>query len=183
MVAQIVVQDLILGPAELYVGAFGAVEPTTADDDIDPLVWKPAGGTQEGIRQVIQQTYTDLVVDEIAMPADAQLTQQAASIATALAEGRLDNWRYALNQPDSTATKLGISGNITNSRPTFRSIMAKGLGPEGLPRLVIMRRALSKENIEAAYSKANQTFIPITWAGYYVSPSIDALVIDDTQTP
>ena len=275
--------DLLMGPYVIYTGPFGMTEPPNANAAI-PAGWTPAGSTQEGLRQVINQTYTNMEVDEIAMPVDARLTAQTVQLATALAEHRLDNYRLAFNLggqgginevqtltlgaatagtftltfggqtttaiaynataaqvqaalealgninpgdvtvtggpmpalvsitftgqyagtdvpvltgtptgltggtitiATSTAgkggTKLGLSGNLTNASPQFRAVMAKGLGPAGNPRLVIARRTLSTESVENRYSKAGQGFIPITWTGYYVSPSIDAFVIDDTQ--
>jgi hypothetical protein len=280
----VTVTDLLMGPYVGYTAPFGTTEPANAQAAVPPG-WTPYGSTQEGLRQIINQTYTNMEVDEVAMPVDARLTQQMVQMATALAEHRLDNYRLALNVAGSGGTneiqtislgaatagtvtltlngqstapipynataaqiqaalealsnvnpgdvvvsggpwpavvtitfggqyasadvpaitgvgtgltggtvtintstpgvagqRLGISGNLTNSSPMFRAIMAKGLGPGGYPRLVICRRALSTESVENRYSKAGQSFIPITWTGYYVSPSVDAFVIDDRQS-
>jgi hypothetical protein len=279
----IVPTDLLAGPVALFTGAFGSPEPANANALIDTTVWTPAGGTQEGVRQVVNQSYFKMGVDEVPMALDARLTEQTAQIVTALAEHRLDNYRLAWNQartgtnevqtlslgaatagtftitfngqttsaiaynataavvqaalealsnvdpgdvtvsggplpaqvtltfggrysatdvPQITITptltggtvtvatstvgapgnKIGIGANPQlNKSPLFRAVLARGLGPSGLNRLVIMRKVLSTESVENRYQKGGQTYIPITWDAFWVSNSLDAVVIDDTQ--
>lgn len=174
------ITDVLMGPVEIYVGDFGAVEPTDAEA-VPGVAFTAVGGTQEGARQIVGQTITPKVVDEIGMPVGGKMTEQTVAIATSLAEARLSNFRLAYNQAVSAATKLGINGNLTNGEPPYVSVLLRGFGPGGDRRLVILRRALSTEPVETAYSKANQTYIPIQWSGYYISESVDAMVIDDTQ--
>lgn len=175
------VTDVLMGPVEIFTAVFGTAEPANALA-APAVAWIPAGGTEEGARQIVNQTFTQKRVDEIAMPVGAKLTDQAVSIATSLAEARLANFRLAYNQAAAVATKLGLNGVLTNGEPPYVAVLLRGWGPGNVRRNVILRRALSTESVETAYSKANQTFIPITWSGFYVSESVDALVIDDSQS-
>jgi len=176
----IIATDVLMGPVELFTAPFGTTEPANAT--VAPAAaWIAAGGTQEGLRQIINQTYTPKVVDELGMPVGAKLTELSVQMATALAEARLANFRLALNQAAAATTKLELNGVLTNGEPGYVSVLARGFGPNGLRRNVIIRKALSSESVESTYSKANQTFVPITWSGYFVSESIAAFLIDDTQ--
>lgn len=175
------VTDVLLGPVEIYTGDFGAAEPPDAVTT-PGAGWTPAGGTQEGLQQVVNQSWTNKVVDEVAMPVGAKLNELAVQFVTALAEGRLENFRLAYNLASApTAKTLGLNGVVTNGEPNYKAILARGFGPDGDRRFVIIRKALSTESVASTYSRANQTYIPITWSGFFVSESIDAFEINDDQ--
>lgn len=174
------VTDVLMGPVELFTSPFGTAEPANAVT-APSASWIAAGGTEEGVRQVVNQSYTAKRVDEIAMRVGSKLNELDVAIVTALAEARLANFRLAYNQAVSAATKLGLNGVVTNGEPPYVAILARGFGPDGLRRHLILRKGLVTENVESRYSRANQTFIPITWTGHFISESIDAFVIDDTQ--
>lgn len=171
--------DVLMGPVEIFVAEFGTAEP--ADVDAAPAVgWIAVGGTEEGARQIVNQTITKKRVDEVGMAVGGKITEQEVAIATSLAEARLANFRLAYNQAVSTATKVGLNGNLTNGEPPYVAVLLRGFGPGGDRRNVILRKGLSEEAVETAYSRANQTYIPIQWGGYFISESVDAFVIDDT---
>ena len=66
--------NLVLGPARLYVAAFGATEPL--DSAVTPngvttppsTPWVDVGGTDGGVTLEVNNSYTDLVVDQLIMP-------------------------------------------------------------------------------------------------------------------
>lgn len=176
----ITADDVLLGPVELFVSPFGTAEPANAEAT-PGVLWIPAGGTEEGVRQIVNQSYTAKRVDEVAMRLGSKLNELDVALATALAEARLENFRHAYNLAASAGTTLGLNGNVTNGEPPYVSVLARGFGPDGNRRNVIVRKALSTESVETRYSRAGQTFIPITWTGHYISESIDAFFIDDTQ--
>ena len=176
----LIVTDVLMGPVEIYTGIFGVAEPATAVAT-PGAGWVAAGGTQEGCTLTVNQTFTNKVVDEVAMPVGAKLTEQAVQVSTALAEARLANFRLAWNQAVAVTTKIGLNGVLTNGEPPYVAVLLRGYGPNNLRRNVIIRKALSTETVGIPFAKANQTFIPITWSGFYVSDSIDAATIDDTQ--
>lgn len=94
--------NLLMGPAELFAGPFGAPEPANAAAAI-PNVFRDLGGTDGGAELTLGQTYTPMTVDQVAMPVGSRLTEQTCRIATSLAEATLANLRLALNQGAGTS--------------------------------------------------------------------------------
>lgn len=76
---------------------------------------------------------------------------------------------------------LSINGQLSNSSPTYSSVLLRGKKPGGGWRHAIVRRALSTAKVDLSWQKGTQKFIPVTFQGYFVSPSIDAIFIDDRQ--
>lgn len=93
--------NLLMGPAELFAGPFGAPEPALAVSAIGAL-HRDLGGTDGGATLTLGQTYTPLTVDQVAMPVGSRLTEQSVRISTSLAESTLANLRLALNQGAGT---------------------------------------------------------------------------------
>lgn len=176
--------NLLQGPADLFHGVFGATEPVDAGT-APAAAWSDLGGTDGGATLTVGQTYAPMTVDQVAMPVDARKTEESVSVATSLAEGTLDNLRRALNIAVApTETEIEALGELfSNSSPLFSAVLLKGQKPGGGPRLVVVRRALSTENVAMAWTKADKTMIPVTFTGYFVSASVRALRIDDTVTP
>lgn len=77
---------------------------------------------------------------------------------------------------------LSINGQLTNSTPNYASVLLRGRKPGGGMRHAIVRRALSTAKVDLAWQKGTQKFIPVTFQGYWVSQSIDAIFIDDRQS-
>ncbi|NUR24993.1 MAG: hypothetical protein HOV83_03945 [Catenulispora sp.] len=175
--------NLLQGPADLWVAAFGATEPANAAT-APAVAWVDAGSTDGGTTLTLGQTYSNMSVDQVAMPVGSRLTEQSAQVATTLAEATLANFRRALNQAVSAATTVEFGGeDIVNTDPAYQAVLLKGRAPGGTPRIVILRRTLSTESIGVPFQKDGKTVIPVTWTAYYVSPSIKAVKIDDTPGP
>ena len=97
------------------------------------------------------------------------------------AEGTLDNLRRSLNALPDLATEFEFGGALTgNEEPNYSAVFLLGQKPGGGPRLIVVRRALSTENVELAWTKDGKTMIPVTFTGYFVSESILAVRVDDT---
>jgi hypothetical protein len=172
--------NLLMGPAEVWVGAFGVTEPANAEAT-PGTGWTNVGGTTDGVTLSLGQTYTAMSVDQVAMQVGSRLTEQTASVATNLAEVTLANLRTALNQAAGAGTSVEFGGeDIVNSDPDYQAVLLKGTGPGGDPRIVILRRTLSTESIDVPFTKDGMTVVPVTWTAYYVSASIKAVKIDDT---
>jgi hypothetical protein len=102
------------------------------------------------------------------------------AVVTSFAEATLANLRVALNQAVAVATKIEVDPTIKNASPTYAAVMLRGKAPGGTGRTVILRRALSTENVALAHTKGDKTVIPVTFTGFYVSASVKPIVIDDT---
>jgi hypothetical protein len=179
----IIPAEVLQGPADIFGGEFGAIEPANAEAVIDGSVWEFLGATDGGATVEIGQTYTPMTVDQVALPVGSRLTEQTGTLATSLAQATLKNLKRALNADTLTGTTFGLKSKISNSEPHYRSYMLKGLSPEGTPRLVFIRRALSTENVALAWTKEDKTMIPVTFSAYYISETVDAIFIDDTPGP
>jgi hypothetical protein len=176
----VVATNTLQGPVTIYHGAFGATEPTDAET-APGVGWTDLGGTTDGATLTLGQTYSNMVVDQVAMPVGSRLTEQMTTVATNLAEATLANLRRVLNQATSAATTLEFGGeDIVNADPGYSAILLKGSAPGGAPRLWIVRRTLATESVGIPFQKDGMTVLPVTWTAYYVSSSIKAVKIDDT---
>lgn len=180
--------NLVQGPATLYKGDFGATEPAdTAVNTAPPAsAWTDLGGTQDGVKLVIDQTYVELEVDQITLRVGSRRTKQDFTIETSLAEATLENLAIVLNG-GTAASGSGYKSfdpDVSSSanQPDYFAIILDGLAPEQLTRRVIGRRMLNIDSVEQAYTKDKMTLIPAKFAGHYVSEGIKPFHIVDEVT-
>lgn len=181
------VTKLIQGPGTLYSGLFGATEPADSAVNTTPAssAWTDLGGTQDGVKLSVDQTYSELEVDQITLRVGSRRTKQDFTIETSLAEATLENFALTLNGGTS-ASGAGwksldpdVSGSAT--QPTYFAIILDGYAPNQFRRRVIGRRMLNVDSTELPYTKDKQTLIPAKFAGHYVSESIKPFhLVDQT---
>lgn len=179
--------NLLQGPCDLYIGAFGAVEPEAAvTAPTTPTPWRDMGGTQGGLKMSVNKEYMELEVDQIAAIPESRLTKWSATLTTNLAEITLENLASAMNELAASVVtvhddkKLELGGDLVGVPVTYAAILLDGRAPSGKNRRVIIRRALQVGAVEQANAKDGQTFIPVEFRAHYVSPSIKPIVyIDD----
>lgn len=178
------VVNLLQGPVEVLHAVTGAVEPANAAA-APAVAWADIGGTDGGVTATLQQNYSPMMVDQVAMKVDARLQEQIAGVTMNAAEVTIQNLQRALNLAVvDLATKLEWGGDsVVNASPLFSAIMLRGEAPGGGPRLVIMRRTLAGGEIGMAFQKDAKTMLPLSWDAYYISQSIRSVVIDDTPGP
>lgn len=171
--------NVFSGPADGWIGNFGVTEPT--DAEAAPGVgWTSWGATDGGTTATITQTYFEHMVDQVDIAVGARRTVLGITVATTMAEPTLANMRRALNQVTSASTKLGISADHSNAEPNYAAVLLQGPGPNGAPRLLVVRKVLSVENVGYDNKKDAKTGIPVTWKGFYVSSSLEPFFFDDT---
>lgn len=185
--AGVTVDNLTQGPGTLYYGAFGATEPTDAAVNTTPpsSSWTDLGGTTDGSTITLNQTWSELKVDQVIETVGRRLTQRDTMVKTNLAEPTLANLALSLNNtaPASGSGYLTLDLDAASSatQPTYRAFILDGYGPSGYRRRAIIRRALNTSNIELAYKKDGMTVIPVEFASHYVSSSIKSVhVVDQT---
>lgn len=180
--------NLVMGPGELYIAAFGATEPAdTAVGDPPSSAWTDLGGTVGGITTNLAQDFAVLAADQIVDRAGSRLTSREIAIQTQMAEPTLENLVYAINGGTLT-TGAGYKSyvpafTISSTQPTYRALMLDGWAPgtTQLRRRFILRKILSTAAVGIAYSKDGQTVFPVTFTGHYVDASTAPWkVIDDT---
>jgi hypothetical protein len=180
--------NLIMGPARMYVAPFGSTEPldstVTPNGTITPpsAPWVDAGGTSGGVTYEVDNTYTDLEVDQIIMPVGARLTAMKMTVTTKMAELTLANLNTALNSVATIAVNSGyttwdINVGSSATQPTYAALILDGWAPT-LPssapalRRIIVRKVLSQAKATLAYDKKTQQSLDVTFQAYYVSSTI-----------
>lgn len=170
--------NLVMGPATIYWGAFGATEPTdaTVNDTPQASAWNDMGGTEGGASFDVSSKYTNLQVDQIVDIPGARLTERMVTVTTKLAEPTLENLAFALN--DGTAGSGSgyktYDPNYASSatQPTYHALILDGWAPGSFRRRLIVRKVLSTAGIKYAYNKGTQSVFDVTFSCFYVSSVI-----------
>jgi hypothetical protein len=185
----VTVSNLILGPANLYVGAFGAAEPTSAQVNTLPPVsaWTDLGATQDGVTLTINQDFTELEVDQVVDIPGRRLTKRELVVKTNLAEATLANLALLMNNQSTLVTAaatnvLTPAFDTSATQPTYNALIIDGWAANGKVRRVIARRVLSVDNPEFSYKKDGQAVFTVSWSAHYVSPAIAPFVVYDQIT-
>lgn len=182
--------NLVLGPATLYTGLFGAVEPLDASVNSAPAAsaWTDIGGTMGGVTVSVDQTYTELQVDQLVDSVGRRLTKREFAVATQMAEATLNNLSVALNGSTATSGATQNGGTYSTleplfatsaTQPTYIALLADGFSPNQLRRRSIFRKCLSTAKVDAVNAKDKQTAFTVTFNGHYVSPSIAPIHVVD----
>jgi hypothetical protein len=187
--------NLLVGPASLWTGAFGAVEPadTAVASALESEVWTDRGGTDGGVTVTAAKEYFRLRMDQTVESPGRVLTELDVTLSTALAEPTLENWNLALADAASAITSGGTGGTAYKAmdiggpdepgiQPTYLAVIFRGRAPKGKRRLVIVRKALSIEEVETEYKRDDQTFIPVTFGAHYVSSTVKSTHCVDEAT-
>lgn len=190
--------NLVLGPARLYVGAFGATEPL--DSAVTPngvttppssLVWTDVGGTDGGVSLTVDNTYTDLSVDQLIMPVGSRLTDMKMGVTTKMSELTLTNLNTAMNNIGATGggsgySTLDIQVGTSSTQPSYLAFIIDGWAPQlntGQPALrrIIIRKVLAEVKVSMSFDKKTQQSIETTFAAYYVSSAVSPIhIVDQT---
>lgn len=180
--------NLIQGPATLYQGLYGATEPADSAVNTTPAssAWTDLGGTQDGVKLSVDQTYSELEVDQITVRVGSRLTKVDFTIETSLAEATLENLSMSLNGGTAASGSgwKSYDPNVSSSatQPNYFAVIMDGYAPNQFRRRVIGRRMLNTDSTELAYTKDKQTLIPVKLSGHYVSSSIAPFhIVDQTS--
>lgn len=171
--------NLVQGPATIYSGSYsltGTNEPAdTAVNTTPPASsWTDVGGTMEGCKVTIDQSFSELSVDQLVDVVGSRIQKRVFNIETACAEPTLANLAM------STNTTVGSSGagftgtwdpvtDTSATQPNYFAIIVDGWAPNYKRRRIHGRKVLVTEKVEMAYLKDKQTIIPVTFKCHYVS--------------
>lgn len=186
----VTVTNLVLGPATFYQGNFGAVEPADNVVNTTPAAssWTDLGGTLGGMTISVDQTYTELEVDQLVDSVGRRLTKREFSISTQLAEATLVNLSNSLN--GSSATSGSITGGGTYqtfeplfataaTQPNYTALLVDGFGTASFRRRSICRKSLSTAKVDQTLARDKQTAYTVTFNGHYVSATIAPIHVVD----
>jgi hypothetical protein len=181
--------NLLVGAGSLWGADFGATEPTDAEVAA-PLAapWADFGATDGGVTVTVARDYFKLRMDQTVESPGRRLTELDVTLSTNLAEPTLENWAAALSDAASDITtgagfaSMDIGGpDEPGAEPDYKATIFRGRAPAGKRRLVIVRKALSFEEVESEYKRDDQTFIPITFGAHYVSQSVKSVHVVDER--
>lgn len=170
--------NLIQGPATLYLAPFGSTEPA-AVATAPAAPWVDLGGTSDGVELNIADEYAVLAVDQVIYEVERRRTSRVVTIKTNLAEATLANLASAINNTAPSASVLTADDGLTAFNPPYGAVLLDGIAPGGFRRRIIVRKVLSTDSVGTAYKKADQTLIPVTFTGHWVSASIKPFIITD----
>lgn len=186
----VTVSNLIMGPGTVYNGLFGALEPTDATVNVSPATssWTDIGGTLNGITLSVDQTYTELMVDQLVDSIGRRLTKREFLVTTQMAEPTLNNLSIALNGSTTTSGSITSGGTYNTleplyatsaTQPTYIALLIDGYSINSFRRRAIFRRMLSTAKVDTAMDKAKQTVFTVSFNGHYVSSVISPIHIVD----
>lgn len=179
-------QNLVMGPASLYVAPFGTTEPadSTATVAGGPPggAWIDAGGTENAVMLEEDAKYAAMRVTQIPMDLGARQTDYVVTVTTQLAEINIANLKNALNQLVSTTVNSGYTtiDRVVGSaatQPTYAALIIDGWGPtlaSGAPARWrhIVRKVLSQPKIQRNYEPGKPVVYDVTFNAYWISDSI-----------
>lgn len=185
----VTVANLIMGPGTMYRGDFGAAEPADTAINSTPAssAWTDVGGTMDGVELAVNQTYTELQVDQIVDIPGRRLTKREFTLKTNLAEPTLEHLDYLMNeatggvQTGSGFKSIQPDSATSATQPTYSAFLFDGYGPSSLRRRLIGRKMLNVDEVTFSYKKDEQTVYAVSLSGHYVSSVIQPFkVIDAT---
>ena len=119
------VVNVLQGPCDVYVGAFGAVEPTDGTwTPVDQTIWRPAGATNGGVKLTVGMTFKTLDVDQVPDPVGVRMTGRTTDVETTLSEITIANIQGLMNGGTTTiggTSTVGTSWTTTASTSTLTS--------------------------------------------------------------
>lgn len=190
-------ENIVQGPATVYTGPWGAIEPAYGNLTSPPnsAIWTDVGGTADGssVLLEIEHTFSDLRVEQLIDPVGARLSKRVIQFTAALEEATLQNMNLAMNQLLQITPGVGYSvadlqATIGSTQPQYTAILVDGWAPttgtteSQCRRRMIIRKCLSSSKVDLEYEKDKPVLYNTTWSSYWVSSSISPVEIIDQQS-
>jgi hypothetical protein len=181
------------GPGQLFVAPFGtSVAAYLGSNPGSVPVAGPfvdAGGTTGGITVEVDETLSDIHVDQLLEPVGARITARTIQVTTTIMETEQSNLLTTLNQAATVTTgtgwsELDLTTTTSATQPTYCVLIVDGWAPTlsgggAAKRRFIVQKALSQPKISLKYDMANQATVAVTFTAYYVSSSTSPFSIVD----
>jgi hypothetical protein len=182
----VTVTNLLQGPCDIYVAAFGATEPTLGTWTAPVSPWVDAGGTLGGVKLSVKMDFKPLEVDQVPDDVGQRMTKRTITVETMLAEATLANIKSLMNGgTDGTGTGYATFEPLSSTtafQPTYSAILLRGPVPGSTAtwvRHVICRKVLSTDGFEIEYAKDKQAGLKVKWSANYVSSSVAPFIVAD----
>jgi hypothetical protein len=192
----IVPSNICMGPATLYWAPFGTTEPAYTSIGSPPaLPWTDVGGIADGTSVLLEvdQTYTDIAVDQLVDPVGARLTKRVIQLTAQLEETTLANLQFVMNQNLTINAQSGysVADAITTTsatQPYYTALILDGWAPTtgttetDCRRRIVVRKTLSQAKADLEYTKNKPAMYQCTFTSYYISPSVSPFEITDATS-
>lgn len=173
---------LVMGPATVWIADYGTTEPTTTDDLTG--LYSDLGSSLDGITLTVKQEFDSPELMQEPNPTASRLKKRELTVECKLAQPTLTNLLYALNHGSVTSGSGYESYEppmIDRATPlTYRTVIIDGWAPgfnvdnRHKKRRLILRRCISTQGADMAYSKDKLTVYNVKW---------DVHRVDDVTTP
>lgn len=171
-------QNIIMAPADIYVGTYGSVtEPTTGNFTVAPTAggWTSLGWSEGPVVLKVDEDTKQLEVDQLMIPVGSRTVKRTVSLSLTVAETTFENLIYALNG-GTIATGSGFKSftpptTAANGITVYKSVLLRGKGVAGLDRVVIIRKAYNNNTVEMSNGKGDQQGWKLELMGHYVDAS------------
>lgn len=184
--------NVILGPARIWVGAFGVTEPAISNAAlvVDPSTgWSYLGATSGGATWEVDLTITRVPADQWIDDVIGRTTKRAVSLTTNLLEGTLANMLVALNNIGTITVGTGIS-SMTSAQPNsatpsqYASVLIDGWAPvlgsgAAARRRGIFRKCLNETKLANILDPVKPGMFALNFGTFGVSDSIDPYIVED----
>ena len=149
------------------------------------------GGTTGGVTVEVDETMSDIHVDQLLDPVGARTTARTIQVTTTIMETELTNLQTVLNgTTGATITsgsgwqELDLVTTTSATQPTYSVLLIDGWAPTlssgaAAKRRFIVQKALSQPKISMKYDMTNQATVGVTFTAYYVSSSTSPFSIID----
>lgn len=187
--------NIIQGPAVLYAAAFGtSVSAYLGSNPGSVPVASPfvdIGGTTGGITVEVDETLTDIHVDQLLDPVGARTTARTIQVVTTMMETEISNMQLILNGATGATvtsgtgwTELDLVTTTSATQPSYSVLVIDGWAPTlssgaAAKRRFIVQKVLAQPKISQKFDMANQATVAVTWTAYYVSNSVSPFSIVD----
>lgn len=184
--------NVILGPARIWVGAFGVTEPalTNAALIVDPSTgWTYLGATSGGAQWEVDLTLTRVPADQWIDDVMGRFTHRQVSLTTNLLEGTMANMLVALNNIGTVTAGSGIT-SMTAGQPNaavpaqYASILIDGWAPllgsgAAARRRGIFRKCLNETKVANTLAPDKAGMFALNFGTFGVSNTIDPFIVED----
>lgn len=172
--------NIIQGPADIYVGAFGATEPaeTLIALQTKPTspTWRDAGATTESVDITFVNSTSEIEVQQAVEIVGRRVTRREVTVETSMAETTLDNLNDLLTGSSYAPVVDGVNkfepASGLDSNPVFKAVILDGLGKNYLRRRLILRKVMNTDDVEYAYDKEEVSVFSVSLSTHFVSSSI-----------
>jgi hypothetical protein len=173
------VNNILMGPATVYVGATGVITAPPADSAVNSTpaasAWTDIGGTLGGVDFSVTPKFTALEVDQIVDNVDDRLTSRDIMVTFTMSEMTLANFALAINSTvgatGANYATLEPNYGSTASQTQKNSILVDGFAPavvaNARARLYIPRGQQTGK-VDWVNAKDKQMGLAVQFKAYYV---------------